>query len=89
MHAYRLPSGLAEDLAACLLPADSASTLPAVCYSDAEVHKVERDTVFRQGWTGVGRFDRWPDVGDFSAMDLGGVPEIGRASCRERVSVIV
>ena len=76
VHAHRLPSGLAEDLAACLLPADSASTLPAVCYSDTEVHKVERDTVFRQGWIGVGRFDRWPDVGDFSAMDLGGVPVV-------------
>ena len=72
----RLPSGLAEDLAACLLPAASASTLPAVCYSDREVHRVERDTVFRRGWIGVGRFDRWPDVGDFSAIDLGGVPVV-------------
>ena len=72
----RLPSGLAENLAACLLPAASASTLPAVCYSDGEVHRVERDTVFRRGWIGVGRFDRWPDVGDFSAIDLGGVPVV-------------
>ena len=72
----RLPSGLAENLAACLLPAASASTLPAVCYSDGEVHQVERDTVFRRGWIGVGRFDRWPDVGDFSAIDLGGVPVV-------------
>ena len=72
----RLPSGLAEDLAACLLPAASASTLPAVCYTDREVHRVERDTVFRRGWIGVGRFDRWSDVGDFSAIDLGGVPVV-------------
>ena len=72
----RLPSGLAENLAACLLPAASASTLPAICYSDGEVHRVERDTVFRRGWIGVGRFDRWPDVGDFSAIDLGGVPVV-------------
>ena len=72
----RLPSGLAENLAACLLPAASASTLPAVCYSDGEVHQIERDTVFRRGWIGVGRFDRWPDVGDFSAIDLGGVPVV-------------
>jgi len=32
--------------------------------------------VFRRGWIGVGRFDRWPDVGDFSAIDLGGVPVV-------------
>ena len=72
----RLPPDLAEDLAACLLPAASASTLPAVCYTDPEVQQVERDTVFRRGWIGVGRFDRWPEVGDFSAIDLGGVPVV-------------
>jgi len=76
VNASRLPSGLAEDLASCLLPAASASTVPAVCYTDPDIHQVERDTVFRQGWVGVGRFDRWPDVGDFSAMDLGGVPVV-------------
>ena len=72
----RLPPGLAEDLASCLLPAASASTLPAACYTDPDIHQVERDTVFRRGWIGVGRFDRWPEVGDFSAIDIGGVPVV-------------
>ncbi len=71
-----LPDGLAGGLARCLAPADEASSLPAACYSDLAVHLVERDTMFRHGWIGVGRFDRWPDVGDFSAMDLGGVPVV-------------
>ena len=71
-----LPAGLAGGLARCLAPADEASSLPAACYSDLAVHLVERNTVFRHGWIGVGRFDRWPDVGDFSAMDLGGVPVV-------------
>ena len=71
-----LPAGLAGGLARCLAPADEASSLPAACYSDLAVHLVERDTVFRHGWIGVGRFDRWPDVGGFSAMDLGGVPVV-------------
>ena len=71
-----LPDGLAGGLARCLAPADEASSLPAACYSDLAVHLVERDTMFRHGWIGVGRFDRWPDVGDFSAMDLSGVPVV-------------
>ena len=74
--AFGLPDGLAGGLALCLAPADEASSLPAACYSDLAVHLVERDTMFRHGWIGVGRFDRWPDVGDFSAMDLGGVPVV-------------
>ena len=73
---FGLPDGLAGGLARCLAPADEASSLPAACYSDLAVHLVERDTMFRHGWIGVGRFDRWPDVGDFSAMDLGGVPVV-------------
>ena len=71
-----LPDGLAGGLALCLAPADEASSLPAACYSDLAVHLVERDTVFRHGWIGVGRFDRWSDIGDFSAMDLGDVPVV-------------
>ena len=71
-----LPDGLAGGLALCLAPADEASSLPAACYSDLAVHLVERDTVFRHGWIGVGRFDRWSDMGDFSAMDLGDVPVV-------------
>jgi len=71
-----LPDGLAGGLARCLAPADEASSLPAACYSDLAVHLVERDTVFRHGWIGVGRFDKWSDIGDFSAMDLGDVPVV-------------
>ena len=41
-----------------------------------EIYSVEQQAVFRQGWVGVGRSDRWPQVGDYSAMELGGVPTV-------------
>ena len=50
------------------------STLPAACYIGDDVYAVEQEAVFRQGWLGVGRSDRWPKVGDYSAMELGGIP---------------
>ena len=71
-----LPDGLADELAACREPADQAATLPASCYVDPVVYRIEVDTVFRQGWVGVGRWDRWPGAGDYSAIDLAGVPVV-------------
>ena len=71
-----LPDGLADELVACREPADQAATLPASCYVDPVVHRIEVDTVFRRGWVGVGRWDRWPGAGDYSAMDLAGVPVV-------------
>jgi phenylpropionate dioxygenase-like ring-hydroxylating dioxygenase large terminal subunit len=43
---------------------------------DPDVAALEAETVFRQGWVGVGRGDRWPASGDYAAMDLGGVPVV-------------
>ena len=36
--------------------------------------KVEEQKIFREGWVGIGRGDRWKVAGDFTAMDLAGVP---------------
>ncbi|MCS5677251.1 MAG: aromatic ring-hydroxylating dioxygenase subunit alpha, partial [Acidimicrobiales bacterium] len=71
-----LPDGLANELVACRQPADQAATLPASCYVDPVVYQIEADTVFRQGWVGVGRWDRWSEAGDYSAIDLAGVPVV-------------
>ncbi|MED5394493.1 MAG: aromatic ring-hydroxylating dioxygenase subunit alpha [Actinomycetota bacterium] len=72
----RLSADLAEALGRCTgLVADS-HTLPAACYVDPEVAALEAETVFRQGWVGIGRGDRWTASGDYAAMDLGGVPVV-------------
>jgi len=71
-----LPDGLVDELAACREPAEQAATLPASCSEAPVVHRIEVDTVFRQGWVGVGRWDRWPGAGDYSAMDLAEVPVV-------------
>ena len=32
--------------------------------------------MFRRGWVGVGRWDRWTDPGDYAAIRVGGVPVV-------------
>ncbi len=71
-----LDVGIAEELTRCLGPADVAHTLPPACYVDDDVYALEQQVLFRQGWVGVGRSDRWPNEGDFSAFDIGGVPVV-------------
>ena len=67
---------MADALTRCAGPSDIQPTLPAACYIDPNIYAVEQQAVFRQGWVGVGRSDRWPQVGDYSAMELGGVPTV-------------
>ena len=71
-----LPQQVADALTRCAEPSDIQPTLPAACYVDPDIYAVEQQAVFRQGWVGVGRSDRWPQVGDYSAMELGGVPTV-------------
>ncbi len=71
-----LPQRVADALTRCAGPSDIQPTLPAACYVDPDIYAVEQQAVFRQGWVGVGRSDRWPQVGDYSAMELGGVPTV-------------
>lgn len=50
--------------------------IPPACYADSEVLKQERKAIFQQGWICLGRADRWPATGDYTAMDIAGVPLI-------------
>lgn len=67
---------LRQELHSCVAEPELAATLPAACYVDAAVYDAEQQAVFRTGWVGVGRSDRWPNAGDYSAMDIGGVPVV-------------
>lgn len=83
-----LPPGMVEQLRACLgarsngarsgsaVAWESAATLPAACYVDANVHDVEQEKIFRHGWVGIGRVDRWSNPGDFAAVTVGGAPVV-------------
>ncbi len=55
---------------------DRSSGIPPACYADEGLLGLERRAVFGSGWVGLGRADRWPDPGDYSALDIGGVPLI-------------
>ncbi len=91
---------LTDALAAVTAPIETAATLPPACYTDASVAGLERDAVFRTSWIGVGRSDRWKAAGDYSALNIAGIPLIivrdksltWRAlsnSCRHRGSQIL
>ncbi|HIM85772.1 MAG TPA: aromatic ring-hydroxylating dioxygenase subunit alpha [Acidimicrobiia bacterium] len=71
-----MPQPVADFLALCVDTSDAVPTLPPACYGDSDVYGAEQAALFRSGWVGVGRSDRWSEVGDYSAMDLGGVPVV-------------
>ena len=50
--------------------------IPPACYADSALLALEQRAVFHQGWVGLGRSDRWPNPGDYTARDIGGVPVI-------------
>jgi phenylpropionate dioxygenase-like ring-hydroxylating dioxygenase large terminal subunit len=72
----RLSGDLAEALSRCTGTSATGHSLPAACYVDPDVAALEAEVIFRQGWVGVGRSDRWPGTGDYAAIDLGGVPVV-------------
>jgi len=67
---------LLEQLSAVLPDENRSPGIPPACYADAGLLALEHDAVFHQGWVGLGRADRWPDAGDYSALDIGGAPII-------------
>jgi len=69
-------SELTEQLAKVLPDPDCSLGIPPACYADAEIMKRELNTVFHRGWVCLGRSDRWVNSGDYSAMDVGGIPVI-------------
>ncbi|MGI9605448.1 MAG: aromatic ring-hydroxylating oxygenase subunit alpha [Acidimicrobiales bacterium] len=52
---------------------DRAWSLPPALYTDLEAFDVERDRIFRRGWVGIGRSDRWAVPHACSAVDIGGI----------------
>ncbi|MDH3634155.1 MAG: aromatic ring-hydroxylating dioxygenase subunit alpha [Gammaproteobacteria bacterium] len=67
---------LLKQLSAVLPDENHSLGIPPACYADAGLLALEQDAVFHHGWIGLGRADRWPNAGDYSAMDIGGVPLI-------------
>ncbi len=53
---------------------NASASLPPACYSDDTVFGYEADAIFHHSWVGIGRTDRWKSPGDYSAMDIAGVP---------------
>ncbi|MEM6678409.1 MAG: aromatic ring-hydroxylating dioxygenase subunit alpha [Pseudomonadota bacterium] len=50
----------------------AAQMLPPACYVADDATRAEVETLFRQGWIGVGRADIVPAPGDFITLDLAG-----------------
>jgi len=67
---------LAVKLKRSIGPWQTAATLPAECFVDDRVYAIEQEQIFRRGWVGVGRSDRWRTPGDYSAIEIGGVPVV-------------
>ena len=57
-------------------PISTSETLPPACYHDKDLARVERDTIFRSSWIGLGRHDQWKAAGDYSALTIAGIPLI-------------
>ena len=91
---------LLRQLSAVQADFNASSGIPPACYADDSLLEAERRGVFEAGWIGLGRADCWPGAGDYSAMDIAGVPLIvvrNRAgelkafanSCRHRGSQLL
>lgn len=91
---------LRQQLAEVSQDGNRSATIPPACYVDDAVLALEQRSIFADGWVGLGRADRWPNSGDYSALDIFGEPVIvvrDRAgelkafanSCRHRGSRIV
>lgn len=71
-----LPPSVAAALARVRPPFPSSPTLPPAAYGDEAVLAVEEERLFRRGWVGVGRSDRWRQAGDYAALEIGATPAI-------------
>jgi phenylpropionate dioxygenase-like ring-hydroxylating dioxygenase large terminal subunit len=67
---------LARQLGEVLPDFNRSPGIPPACYADNGLLALERRAVFQQGWIGLGREDRWPNAGDYSALEIGAVPLI-------------
>ena len=71
-----IPRAIASDLSQVIQPVVSAPTLPPGVYADAGVFSAEAEFIFQTGWMGIGRSDRWMHPGDYTALELAGIPTI-------------
>jgi len=67
---------LQQQLNAVLPDENRSLGIPPACYADAGLLALEQRAVFQHGWLVLGRADRWPAAGDYSALEIGGVPLI-------------
>ena len=67
-------SAIIADLRRVTPPASRSPTLPPAVYTDPDVFTLERDRLFRRGWVGCGRGDRWPSAGSCAPVDIAGMP---------------
>ena len=67
-------SAILADLRRVTPPAIRSPTLPPAVYTDADVATLERERLFRHGWVGCGRSDRWPSAGCCVPLDIAGAP---------------
>ena len=67
-----LTPDLRAQLADCQLDAGHAKSLPPVTYVSDAFAKLEQDRIFRRGWFGIGRADRFANAGDFDTLDVAG-----------------
>ena len=72
----RLNEGLAGALRGVNGDISASSTLPPVCYTDAEVLEAEMSGLLRWSWLGVARADEWREAGDYKALELAGTPVV-------------
>lgn len=56
------------------LQVERASTLPARCYTEAEVLSLESQRIFHRTWQLVGRLDQLPEPGSYFAAEIAGDP---------------
>ncbi len=72
----RQAENIDDQLMGCIAPAEKASCLPPVCYSDEEFMQREMDMIFRRKWIAIGHAGRFSQTGDYEALDIGNVPVI-------------
>jgi choline monooxygenase len=88
-----------ETYARTRLPLHQASPLPGWCYTSAEWHQREIDTLFRKDWLCIARAEQVPNSGDFLSIEVIGQPlivvrdeakqvRVHSALCRHRGAII-
>jgi phenylpropionate dioxygenase-like ring-hydroxylating dioxygenase large terminal subunit len=65
-----------SQLARCIAPAENASCLPPICYSNEAFRERETAAIFGRKWIGIGHAGRFGQSGDYETMTIADVPLI-------------